>query len=99
MIAYEWTIEEIDEHGDIVDNDFRDDYASAASVAASMRLSGTKVEIGLVRNSINDRDENIEDRQWAYLKDGKLPDRFQTSGGRDGAKVPKKYFNQVTWGR
>ena len=34
--------------------------------------------------------EGLEDRQWAYIEDGKLPEEFD-----GGEKVPKRFHEEV----
>lgn len=90
MIRYEWVIETIDEHEDIIDVDHANIFAQANKKADLSRAEGKTIEVALVRDRINDVDEDLDDRQWAYLKDGKLPERFD-----GGAAVPKKYAQEV----
>lgn len=77
---YEWTVEEENDDGDIVDSFFFDTLAEAVKFG-----SGT---IGLVRNA-GSESEGVEDRQWAYPVDGKLPDFFD-----GGAKVPGRFTKE-----
>lgn len=89
MITYEWIVEKLDEFGDIQDISPSDTYAQALRYRDFYRNEGAEeIEVGLVRNRWNDIDEDLEDRQWAYLdEDGKLPDKF---GWR--SRSPKKVF-------
>lgn len=87
MITYEWTLEVITE-GDIVDNDFSD-----ALSFNKDDLVGN--DLGLVRNEGNEV-AGIEDRHWAYVKDGKLPEYFTNAEGQSvSIKVPIKYHNEL----
>ena len=80
-VAYEWTAEQLDEHGDIIDNAFADRLADLASHEAEGWT------IGLVRDAGDDLGlYGTEERQWAYPTDGNLPERFD-----GGSKVPQKY--------
>jgi hypothetical protein len=91
MIRYEWVIETVDAYGDIQSVWHNDKFKEAAATAAFLKADGEqRVEVGLVRDDINDYDENLEDRQWAYLEDGVLPAKFD-----GGAKVPKRYLAEV----
>lgn len=89
MVAYEWTVETVDEHGDITDTCAWDSYAEAQKRAALERASGTRVEIALTR-IVGDEIEGLQDRQYAYLEGGKLPERFD-----GGAKVPRRFHREV----
>ena len=46
-------------------------------------------DVGLVRD-LGDDLEGIVDRQWVYIEDGKLPERFE-----GGAKVPARFHKQL----
>ena len=96
-IRYEWTVETVtdDEYEDITDNYFSDNYKEAAETAALIIAQGNKVYVGLVRDVLADDNEHTEDRQWAYLEGGRLPAKFSTAGGSDGAKVPQKFHKEV----
>jgi len=87
MISYEWVFEESDEYGDIVDPLFGDTYKSVSQYEPETK--GNRVDIALVRF---DGDEgNGEDcREYAYIKDGKLPVEFD-----DGYRVPKRFHAEV----
>lgn len=96
MIAYEWTAEAVDEYGDIQDNAFGDTYAEVKnSLCAAVDEPGMTVRIGIVRNEWDDFDGDLEDRAWAYIEDGKLPERFETASGGKGPKVPKRFFAEI----
>lgn len=91
-IRYEWTVEFIDEHGDIVDSEFWDTYEQAMSHA--IPDAGCTVDIGVVRDRSTDEEGQVC-RSWAYLEDGKLPEYFENAYGRQIAKVPAKFHNEV----
>lgn len=80
---YEWTVEVENEDGDIVDSYFFDTLAEAVNFGSGA--------LGLVRNVGSDS-EGVEDRQWAYPVDDKLPDFFD-----GGAKVPSRFAEE--WSR
>lgn len=85
-VQYEWTLEET-EDGDIIDSDFSDtlDFNKAD-------LAGK--DLGLVRNEGNEID-GVNDRYWAYVKDGKLPEYFSDSRGEVNIKVPQRFHNEL----
>jgi hypothetical protein len=93
---YEWIVEEIDEHGDIVDTSAWDTAADALAQADLLRLSvpsGWSVDVGLTRNVGND-DEGLTGRSWAYLDaEERLPAAF-TDGDAD-APVPQRYVREL----
>lgn len=75
-VSYEWTAEEVDQHGDIVDSDFADKLSDLAPYDGR--------QIGLVRNVENDAD-GVTDRTWAYPAPD-MPEYFE-----NGLKVPARY--------
>jgi hypothetical protein len=90
VVGYEWTIEAVDEYGDIQDNDHRDSLKKSRESAEFFKSQGwSKVEIGLVRN-VGDDVDGLQDRQWAYLEDDKLPIKFD-----GGAKVPVRFLQEA----
>lgn len=83
-IIYEWSLETIDEHGDIIDSDFSN--SPFELIAANQRMC-------LVRNEGNEVD-GLTDRLWAYVVDGKLPEYFTDSNDCEvGYRVPLKFKN------
>jgi hypothetical protein len=91
-IRFEWLVEEIDEHGDIIEVHHLDSYAEARASAAL--VEGYTTAIGLVRDRGNELD-GLLDRQWAYIEDGKLPERFSDSGGSEGPLVPARFHHEL----
>jgi hypothetical protein len=92
-IRIEWLVEEIDEHGEIIEVTHCDSYLQARRFAGLS--DAPQVDIGLVRDRGNDTDGLIN-RQWAYIDaDGKLPIRFEDSGGSEGALVPPGYHREI----
>jgi len=85
IIVYEWTNEVIDEHGDIIDQDFAE---------RLQELSETNGGIGIVRD---EGDEHaLTDRSWAYVKSGKLPEFFSDAYQNEtGIKVPKRFHDEL----
>lgn len=84
MIRYEWAIETFDEYGDVTEVDHHDKFPG---------LPPAGQDVVLVRDRIAD-DENLEERTWAYIENGKLPERFDN--GR--TKVPKRFHAEVAAG-
>lgn len=90
MVRYEWIVEEVDQHGDIIDT-------SAWSTPQEMLVAinqpiddGFHYEYGVVRDSLRDDGELI-DRQWAYVDCGNLPNEFD-----GGAKIPMHILTAFT---
>ncbi len=91
-IIYEWTVENIDEDGDIQDSHFAD---TITDVLLMIDEDYPRNDIGLIRKEGNDAD-GVQEIYYAYLKDGKLPDVFTDSGGNDvGIKVPSRFINEA----
>jgi hypothetical protein len=87
-LDYEWDIEVLDEHGDIEDHDFQDNYPGTQD-------DPEKNVVVLVKSyarglSGDEYSFFIEDRTWAYIKDGELPEEFQ-----DGTRVPQRFHKEV----
>jgi hypothetical protein len=88
-IDYEWTLEEINEDGDIIDSDFNDKLSNFNKA----NLDGK--DLGLVRNEWSD-ENGLEYRYWAYVKNGKLPETFEDGAGHKiSIKVPKKFHKEL----
>lgn len=94
-IGYEWDIEEVAD-GDIVDHDFRaklKDYGQTAPA-----IDGERFCLVLVRNTL-DKYGDLREREWAYAtqQGGRwiLPEDFQDAGERPGAKVPKRFQDEL----
>jgi len=85
MITYEWTAEQIDQHGDIQDSDYQDNLKSLDTIARYQF-----VDIGLVKNT-GDEANGITDRTWAYIESETLPTHFM-----DGSKVPQRFHKEFT---
>lgn len=87
-VIYEWCYETIDENGDIIDNDHADKLAEFNEARKTEQLC-------LVQN-IGDDDNGLEDRNWAYVKDGKLPQFFSDAMGEFiGYEVPKRFHKEL----
>jgi hypothetical protein len=108
MIEYEWTLERIDEHGDIIDSEFADSLAGSGFDLGDVNPGRYAIEgydLGVVRNVV-DESGCIEDRVWAYAKrriGGKLmlSDCWSNGAGdMPNWKVPKKlHLELARWQR
>lgn len=88
-IKYEWSIEEVDEHGDIVHSDFSE------TLNAFSKEQVTENALCIVRNEGNEAN-GLEGRLWAYVKNFKLPEHFSSAiGEEDGPKVPQKFHKEL----
>ena len=88
-IVYEWCVEVVDQHGDIVDNYFADSLAQAIEWAGDD--DEYEHQICLVRTE----DTFNGDRAWAYLTDGRLPEYFADAFGHDTTKVPQRFHRET----
>ncbi len=87
-IKYEWCYETVDEHGDILENDFSDTLSGFVENQKTDTLC-------LVRTEGNEED-GVQDRVWAYVKDGKLPVQFSDSTGEEiMVTVPEKFYAEL----
>ena len=89
-VVYEWDRETIDEHGDIVDHNHAD------KLSDIINDEGVLV---LVRDECCPESGSVEDRQWAYVSNGKLPEYFAYAG-IDGpeytqVRVPKRFHQEL----
>lgn len=81
-IKYEWCWETLDEHGDIIDSN------------SSEKLEPGEGRLVLVRSE-GDGIDGLQDRLWAYVDAGKLPECFSDCNGAiTGCKVPEKYVTE-----
>lgn len=88
-VVYEWAVEENSSDGDIVDSYF---YDRLSDIPYSVFRHNDLV---LVRNEGNDV-FGMEDRYWAYVKDGKLPEFFSDGGGgTTQIRVPKRFHKEL----
>ena len=87
--VYEWAVEYMDGE-DIVDAVQQDTFAQVKALADKAE----NTELVLVRNVWDGND--LEDRSWAYIEDGKLPEYFSDPVGNDtSAKVPKRFHAEL----
>lgn len=88
-IEYEWTVERIDEHGDIQDVAFFDTPDEMIDDVLDARADGEgeRIVFGLLERMGND-DEGTVERGYAYINqdDGLLPDNFD-----NGSIVPARF--------
>lgn len=90
-VDYEWVVEMVDEHGDIMDPLFFDHIDEAVFQFAAPLPDGVHhFDFGLKRD-VGNNDDGLQDRQYVYLTDeGKLPDTFE-----DGATVPQRFRSAI----
>lgn len=87
-VLYEWAVE-VNSGGDIIESFF---YDNLADIPYSFFR---RHDVLLVRNEGNDV-YGLEDRYWAYVKDGKLPDFFSDGGGgTTQIRVPKRFHKEL----
>jgi len=91
MTRYEWVIETVDEYEDIREVNHADTLTMALLDATlEAEATGMRVDVGLVRDALDNIDGSLKDRQWAYLEDGKLPEQFD-----GGASIPQRFKREV----
>ncbi len=84
---YEWDLESVDEYGDIIDHNWFDNCPGTPTES--------NVELVLIKDIAygypGDPDSyDMEERTWAYVVNGFLPDYFQ-----DGSKVPARFHTEL----
>ena len=89
MTQYEWDVEEIDEHGDIIDHNHRDTAVAVLHLARGFALS----DVVLVRDVW--KDDSLQERSWAYVVDGRLPEFFEDAYQRQTVKVPARFHSEL----
>ncbi len=85
-LQYEWCVEEIDKHGDVMELHFCESRADAQSYG---QLPGdwVSLKVCLIRDRFDNKDGALMDRQYAYLdKRGILPATFD-----GGAAIPGRF--------
>lgn len=95
-VSYEWDFEEVDEHGDVVDHDFRDNLKNLDRAQINPgRYAIEGINLVLVR-STGSQGEGVLEREWAYvnLLGGKLVLPERCEDGR-GSKVPKRFHAEL----
>lgn len=84
---FEWGVESIDEHGDVLDSEFFDNLDSALSFV----VDGKK-EIALVRTMFDD-DKPFR-RCWSYIENGFINPYFVNSGNQIICRVPGRFIEE-----
>lgn len=90
MVFYEWAVDVVeDKHRDIEHIYHSDNLKDIAAWLTQPLDNGFHYEVCLIRDQYNNEDPGqLDDRQWAYIENGKFVD-----GEFDGgAKIPKKFF-------
>lgn len=98
-VSYEWDIETLDvdwagnDDPDILDHDHRDTLAEFPHELLVKAISGDHgLRLVLVRDDHKDGD--IQDRSWAYVENGRLPERF-TYCPEIGKPVPARFVREL----
>lgn len=87
--TYEWVMEPIDEHGDIIDPMYWGELQEAVLESLNYEhLDCLRREIALVQNIGND-ETGLQERNYFYIKDGKL------QPSEDGCMAPKRFQDLV----
>ena len=86
-VIYQWTVEEVDEDGDIQDVSFWDGPTDCLKQMRSPPPNGSHYEWGVRREQ--DGAFGI-DYTYAYVESQALPDCFVDSLGYDTTRVPKR---------
>tara|TARA_S200002703_G_scaffold159912_1_gene175428 strand:+ start:2204 stop:2545 length:342 start_codon:yes stop_codon:yes gene_type:complete len=86
---YEWDIEMVDKHGDILDHDFSDKLQSLKIHSEyPHNWQDEKIvsrELTLVK-SVGNEYQGVVERTWAYINTDGLPSEFE-----NGDSVPKRF--------
>lgn len=86
-VSYEWDYETVDEHGDVIEHSHAD--------KLSQFSEGDKTNtLALVRDVISENN-GLEQRAWAYVKDGALPEYFKDASGSELHKVPSRFHKEL----
>lgn len=88
-LDYEWDIEHLDRFGDIIDHEFVDKYPGTRDFDETGQVV---VLVKSYARGLSGREDSffIEDRTWAYIDNGKLPEEFE-----DGTRVPVRFHAEV----
>lgn len=100
-VIHEWDVEwtqSVDtdglEGGEVLDHDGGH---TAVSALAKQKVgpdeSDTHYEIVLVRDVVAS-DDDLIDRTWAYIKDGRLPTMFSDSRGVECERMPQRFLKE-----
>lgn len=92
-VSYEWDCERIDiEENDVIEHDFGDPVYVLRN-ARETPNPGERFDVVLVRNVhtyIDNVCDDLVDRQWATVENGRLPSHFS-----DGVEVPERFHKQL----
>lgn len=93
--SYEWDVEEIDEHGDIIDHNHHE--TAEEMVADYLSRPAGCAEMVLVRDVFNDL-HGLLDRKWAYVDQETmtLDEWCADCSGSGSKKTPKRYLWEFT---
>lgn len=87
MADYYWITEQVDGNPADREADIVDVVEHAGRKAAEAYATGrADMRVALVREAWSG------EREWAYLRDGKLPEHFENAFGNEGSKVPARFI-------
>lgn len=90
-VGYEWDVEEIDQHGDVVEHWFQSSYADCLKFIAGNKPDDADGRFDIVLVKTTD-----DGRGWCYLNGyGELPERFGDAEDKFFGAVPKPYIHEV----
>lgn len=95
-VSYEWDYETFDEHGDIYDHEFSDNFPGIPN-GDDLPEGCAGVNLVLVRDVLKGWSDDfnatadLHERTWCYVEDGKLPSHFSDSMGNEIHPVPKRF--------
>ncbi len=90
---YEWTLEELDEHEDIVDVNFWDTLDQCKSQLTEL---GSSLRLGVNKRVYDEYGEwgELVDRAYAYVDPATMA--LAATFEEDGCKVPKRFHTELT---
>ena len=86
VVRWEWDIETSDADGDI------EDHHHADRLRDLPKLKNPREVLVLVCDDWSSHDL---DRSWAYVTDGKLPEKTEDADGRPVRRVPKSFHREL----
>lgn len=86
--SYEWDLESIDEYGDITDHDWCNKCPGIPPDQKTRLVLIRDVYQGLAAEF--NESATLRHRAWAYVVDGKLPEKFD-----DGHPIPKRFHKEL----
>lgn len=87
QIRYEWDYETWDDNNDIIDH-------YHADKLADFKPDDVTAHLCLIRDAGNEIN-GMEERTWAYVKDGQLPEYFSDAFGALVHLVPKRFHKEL----